>query len=148
MHGWGGGGREWSPHAEVLAGRFRGVVPDLDAPPGLSTAHVRTVLGTPDQVVAQAYAGMHTDPGAVGIRPHSEAYLRPRTQPALTVWTSEGGDVGTRHPARTGIPRGVVEYWPDSGHYLHEGQHPERTTRLVADWDEDAVDQVTAPPTP
>lgn len=29
VHGWGGDGREWSPHAESLAGRFRVVVPDL-----------------------------------------------------------------------------------------------------------------------
>ncbi|WP_409470784.1 alpha/beta fold hydrolase [Streptomyces sp. HC307] len=29
VHGWGGDGREWSPHAEALAGRFRVVVPDL-----------------------------------------------------------------------------------------------------------------------
>ncbi|MCZ0985377.1 alpha/beta hydrolase [Streptomyces diastatochromogenes] len=29
VHGWGGDGREWSPHAEVLAERFRVIVPDL-----------------------------------------------------------------------------------------------------------------------
>lgn len=58
------------------------------APPGLRTAHLRTLLGTPDHVIAQAYAGMYTDPGAVGIRAHSEAYLRRRPHPALTVRTS------------------------------------------------------------
>ncbi|GGU31883.1 alpha/beta fold hydrolase [Streptomyces coeruleorubidus] len=29
VRGWGGDGREWSPHAEALAGHFRVIVPDL-----------------------------------------------------------------------------------------------------------------------
>nr|WP_253267440.1 alpha/beta hydrolase [Kutzneria buriramensis]WKX15278.1 alpha/beta hydrolase [Kutzneria buriramensis] len=233
VHGWGGDGREWSAHAETLAGRFRVVVPDLrghgrspvpaegntpvvmaddlaaltgalgtgpvvavghsmggqvvnllavrhphavrsvialdpahgahgeeaediparladyrahgsraaaafvsaafgpDAPAGLRTAHVRTMLGTPDHVIAQAYAGMYTDPGAVGIRPHSEAYLRRRPRPALTVWTSAEAaawERGTLH-----VPGSRVDHWHDSGHYLHE-EHPRRTIRLVEDW--------------
>lgn len=28
VHCWGGDGREWSPHAEALAGHFRVIVPD------------------------------------------------------------------------------------------------------------------------
>ncbi|GAB2871566.1 hypothetical protein GCM10027074_43950 [Streptomyces deserti] len=233
VHGWGGDGREWSAHAEALAGRFRVVVPDLrghgrsavpaqgntpaqmaadlaalteasgtgpviavghsmggqvvnllavhhprtvrsvialdpahgahgdeadgiparlaayraggareaatfvagafspQAPPGLRTAHVRTMLGTPDHVIAQAYAGMYTDPGAVGVRPRSEAYLRRRARPALTVWTSAEAaawERGTLH-----VPGSRVDHWPDSGHYLHE-EHPERTVRLIDAW--------------
>ncbi|MDQ1043324.1 alpha/beta fold hydrolase [Streptomyces sp. V4I2] len=233
VHGWGGDGREWSPHAEALADRFRVVVPDLrghgrsevpaesntpaemasdlaalidelgtgpvvavghsmggqvvnllavhhphtvrsvialdpahgahgeeteriparladyrargsraaadfvaaafapDAPAGLRTAHVRTMLGTPDHVVAQAYAGMYTDPGAVGVRPHSERYLSHRTRPALTVWTSAEAaawERGTLH-----VPGSRVDHWPGTGHYLHE-EHPRRTVRLVEDW--------------
>ncbi|POX44033.1 alpha/beta fold hydrolase [Streptomyces sp. Ru72] len=233
VHGWGGDGREWSPHAEALAGRFRVVVPDLrghgrspvpdegntpvamaddlaalidslgtgpvvavghsmggqvvnllavrhpahvrsvvaldpahgahgaevegiparlaayrehgaraaaefvaaafapGARPGLRIGHVRAMLGTPDHVIAQAYAGMYTDRGAVGVRPHSEAYLRLRTRPALTVWTSEEAAIwerGTLH-----VPGSRVEHWPDSGHYLHE-EHVDRTVGLIEDW--------------
>ncbi|MDT0473250.1 alpha/beta hydrolase [Streptomyces sp. DSM 41014] len=233
VHGWGGDGREWSPHAETLAGRFRVVVPDLrghgrstvpaqgntptemaddlavltrdlaagpviavghsmggqvvnllavrhphavrsvvaldpahgahgaevdgiparlaeyraggaraaaafvtgafapDAPAGLRTAHVRTMLGTPDHVVAQAYAGMYTDPGAVGIRPHSEAYLGRRPQPALTVWTSEEAAAWERGTLR--VPGSRVEHWAGTGHYLHE-ERTERTVRLLTAW--------------
>ncbi|WP_327743448.1 alpha/beta hydrolase [Streptomyces europaeiscabiei] len=112
--------------AGFVAGAF-----SASAPAGLRTAHVRTVLGTPDHVIAQAYAGMYTDPDAVGVRPHSEAYLRHRAQPALTVWTSAEAAVwerGTLH-----VPGSRVDHWPDSGHYLHE-EHPERTVRLVEDW--------------
>jgi pimeloyl-ACP methyl ester carboxylesterase len=233
VHGWGGDGREWSPHAEALAARFRVVVPDLrghgrsevpdegntpaemaadlaalidalgagpvvavghsmggqvvnllavhhphtvrsvvaldpahgahgdeseqiparldayrdrgsraaaefvagafapDAPAGLRTAHLRAMLGTPGHVVAQAYAGMYTDPGAVGVRPHSERHLSRRTQPALTVWTSAEAaawERGTLH-----VPGSRVEHWPGTGHYLHE-ERPERTLRLIEDW--------------
>ncbi|WP_406430792.1 alpha/beta hydrolase [Streptomyces sp. NBC_00631] len=233
VHGWGGDGREWSPHAEALAERFRVVVPDLrghgrsevpdqgntpvgmaddlaalietlatgavvavghsmggqvanllavrhpelvrsvvaldpahgargaevdgiparladyeargaraaaefvadafspQAPPGLRTAHVRTMLGTPDHVIAQSYAGMYTDPDAVGVRPHSEAYLRRRPQPALTVWTSTEAAAWERGFLQTQGSR--VEHWPGTGHYLHE-ERPERTVRLIREW--------------
>jgi pimeloyl-ACP methyl ester carboxylesterase len=233
VHGWGGDGREWSPHAEALAGRFRVLVPDLrghgrsevpaegntpremaedlaalitalgagpvtavghsmggqvvnllavhhphtvrsvialdpaqgahgteveqiparlaeyekhgaraaasfvagafssQAPAGLRTAHVRTMLGTPDHVIAQAYAGMYTDPGAVGIRPHSEEYLRGRTQPALTVWTSAEAAEWERGTLR--VQGSLVHHWPATGHYLHE-ERPKRTIRLILNW--------------
>ncbi|KUO05533.1 alpha/beta fold hydrolase [Streptomyces caeruleatus] len=233
VHGWGGDGREWSPHAEDLADRFRVIVPDLrghgrsevpdegntplemaddlaalvevlgcgpvvavghsmggqvvnllavrhpelvrsvmaldpahgahgtevdgipgraaayreqgaraaadfvtgafspQAPRGLRTAHVRTMLGTPGHVIAQAYAGMYTDPDAVGIRPHSEVYLRRRVQPALTVWTS--AEAADWERSTLHVPGSRVEHWPGVGHYLHE-EHPERATRLIRQW--------------
>jgi len=112
--------------AAFVAGAFA-----PDAPAGLRTAHVRTMLGTPDHVIAQSYAGMYTDPGAVGIRPHSEQYLRRRPQPALTVWTSEEAaawERGTLH-----VPGSRVDHWADTGHYLHE-ERPEHTIRLLKDW--------------
>ncbi|MFB6850230.1 alpha/beta fold hydrolase [Streptomyces sp. NPDC056373] len=235
VHGWGGDGREWSPHAEALADAFRILVPDLrghglsavpdegntpaemaddlaaliqalgtgpvvavghsmggqvvnllavrhphtvrsvialdpahgahgteveqipgrladyrrhgartaaafiagafspNAPSGLRTAHIRTMLGTPGHVIAQAYAGMYTDSGAVGIRPSSEAYLRLRVQSALTVWTSrEAADWEHGVPAAAGSS---VQYWAGTGHYLHEEQ-PERTVALIREWSE------------
>jgi pimeloyl-ACP methyl ester carboxylesterase len=119
-------GRGAHAAAEFVAGAF-----GPDAPPGLRTAHVRTMLGTPDHVIAQAYAGMYTDPGAVGVRPHSEAHLRLRTQPALTVWTSEEAAAWERGALHA--PGSRVEHWPDSGHYLHE-EHVDRTIRLLRAW--------------
>ncbi|MEX3105995.1 MULTISPECIES: alpha/beta fold hydrolase [unclassified Streptomyces] len=109
--------------AEFVAGAF-----SPQAPPGLRTAHIRTVLGTPDHVISQAYAGMYVGPDAIGVRPLTEAFLRLRTQPALTVWTSAEAatwEEGTRSSR--------VEHWPGVGHYVHEEQ-PERTVRLIADW--------------
>ncbi|MFI6698880.1 alpha/beta fold hydrolase [Streptomyces sp. NPDC050509] len=125
-----GGARE---AARFVAGAFR-----PDSPRGLRTAHLRTMTGTPDHVVAQSYAGMYTDPGAVGVRPHSEAYLARRTRPALTVRTSPGAAAWERTTLGTGpgTAGSRVEHWPDTGHYLHE-EHPERTVRLVRTWAEE-----------
>lgn len=112
--------------AEFVAGAFSD-----RAPAGLRTAHVRTMLGTPDHVIAQAYAGMYTAPDAVGVRPSSEAYLRQRTQPALTVWTS--AEAARWERTTLHVPGSRVDHWPGAGHYLHE-EHPEHTVRLIREW--------------
>ncbi|WP_181801572.1 alpha/beta fold hydrolase [Streptomyces shenzhenensis] len=101
------------------------------APPGLRASHLRTMLGTPDHVIAQAYAGMYVHPGAVGIRPRSEEYLRRRTQPGLTVWTS--AEAAAWEKRNLHVPGSRVDHWSDSGHYLHE-EHPQRTIQLITDW--------------
>lgn len=101
------------------------------APPGLRTAHLRTMLGTPDHVIAQAYEGMYAGPGAVGLRPHAEEYLRRRSCPALTVWTS--AEMADWERSTLHVPGSRVEHWTDSGHYLHE-EHPGRTTALIRAW--------------
>jgi pimeloyl-ACP methyl ester carboxylesterase len=112
--------------ADFVAGAF-----SAQAPPGLRTAYIRTLLGTPDHVIAQAYAGMYTNPEAVGARPSSEAYLRRRTHPALTVRTSsEAADweTSTLH-----VNGSRIEHWPGVGRYLHE-EHPQRTEQLIRKW--------------
>ncbi|MBA2947481.1 alpha/beta fold hydrolase [Streptomyces himalayensis] len=101
------------------------------APHGLRAAHVRTILGTPGHVIAQAYAGMYLDAGAVGIRPYSEQYLRLRSCPSLTVWTSEAMAAWERTTLHVAESR--VEHWAATGHYLHE-ERPKRTSRLIRDW--------------
>ena len=112
--------------ADFVAGAF-----SAQAPPGLRTAHIRTMLGTPDHVIAQAYAGMYTDPEAVGVRPSSEAYLRRRTHPALTVWTS--AEAADWEKSTLHVSGSRVEHWPGVGHYLHEEQ-PQRTEQLIRAW--------------
>ncbi|MEV6507686.1 hypothetical protein AB0M61_16355 [Streptomyces sp. NPDC051642] len=70
--------------AAFVAGAF-----SPGASPGVRTAYIRTLLGTPDHVIVQSYAGMYADPDAVEVRPCSEAYLRRRPpRPALIVCTS------------------------------------------------------------
>ncbi|MHC5904228.1 alpha/beta fold hydrolase [Streptomyces sp. S6] len=112
--------------AEFVAGAF-----SPQAPPGLRTAHIRTMLGTPDHVIAQAYAGMYVDPGAIGVREHTEVHLGRRTHPALTVWTSAEAAEWERGCLGTSGSR--VEHWAGVGHYVHEEQ-PERTVRLIEEW--------------
>ncbi|MFF1299544.1 MULTISPECIES: alpha/beta fold hydrolase [unclassified Streptomyces] len=111
---------------DFVAGAF-----SAQAPPGLRTAHIRTLLGTPDHVIAQAYAGMYTGPEAVGVRPSSEAYLRHRTHPALTVWTSS--EAAAWEETTLHVNGSRVEHWPGVGHYLHEEQ-PQLTEQLIRKW--------------
>ncbi|USQ86193.1 alpha/beta hydrolase [Streptomyces phaeoluteigriseus] len=233
VHGWGGDGREWSPHAEALSRRYHVVVPDLrghgrsgvpptgntprlmaddlarlirglgtgpvtavghsmggqvvnllavhhpdlvrsvvaldpahgsptaelamhrenlaayveqgsrraadfvsgafgpEAPCGLRAAHMRTVLGTPDHVIAEAYSGMYLAPDAVGSRPRSEAHLRMRRCRALTVWSAQEFAVWER--TTTHVQGSRVDHWADTGHYVH-AEHPDRTVRLIRAW--------------
>ncbi|MFE0930410.1 alpha/beta fold hydrolase [Streptomyces mutabilis] len=112
--------------AEFVAGAF-----GPRTPPGLRTAHVRTMLGTPGHVIAQAYAGMYLDDAAVGLRPRSEEYLRLRSRPALTVWTAKAFAGWERTTVQ--VPESRVEHWPETGHYLHE-ERPDRTVRLIESW--------------
>jgi pimeloyl-ACP methyl ester carboxylesterase len=106
--------------AEFVAGAF-----GPGTPAGLRTAHVRTILGTPDHVIAQTYAGMYTEPDAVGLRPRSEAYLKSRRCPAVTVWSP--AEFAAWERAAGGQH---VEHWPGVGHYLHE-ERTEDTVRLI-----------------
>ncbi|WP_316959506.1 alpha/beta hydrolase [Streptomyces sp. TRM68367] len=101
------------------------------SPPGLATAHVRTMLGTPDHVVVQAYAGMYTDADAVGVRKQSEEYLRHRICPSLTVWTA--GEPATWENENLHVRGSRVDHWPDTGHYMHE-ERPRRTIKLIEKW--------------
>jgi hypothetical protein len=86
------------------------------------------MLGTPDHVVAQSYAGMYVDPDAVGVRASSEAYLKHRLCPALTVWSSKQMADWERDTLST--PGSRVEHWPNVGHYLHE-ERVEATVELI-----------------
>lgn len=117
--------QERGAHAAVplVAGAF-----GPKAPPGLRTAHIRTMLGTPGHVIAQAYAGLYFDPDAVGLRPRSEEILRLRTQPALTVWTAEPFAAWERTTLH--VPGSRVEHWDITGHYLHE-ERPDHTVRII-----------------
>lgn len=86
--------------ADFVAGAFA-----PDAPAGLRTAHVRAVLGTPDHVIARSYAGMYTDPGAVGVPAQRAVPAPPRPAGADRMDVGRGRRLGTRHPARARLTR-------------------------------------------
>ncbi|MEU0192475.1 alpha/beta fold hydrolase [Streptomyces afghaniensis] len=69
MHGWGGDGREWSPHAEALAGDFQVIVPDLR---GHGRSEVPDEGNTPAEMADDLAALLDTlDPGPVTAVGHS-----------------------------------------------------------------------------
>jgi pimeloyl-ACP methyl ester carboxylesterase len=69
VHGWGGDGREWSPHAEALAGHARVIVPDLR---GHGRSEVPEEGNTPAEMADDLAALLDTlDPGPVTAVGHS-----------------------------------------------------------------------------
>jgi pimeloyl-ACP methyl ester carboxylesterase len=95
-------------------------------PPVVRAAHRRRIAATPPHVLAQALAGIFTDPDAIGFRAASEVYLTKRRCPVLSIWAD---------PARADWERSLLAHpwsrslnWPGAGHYLHE----ERPAQFLA----------------
>jgi len=128
----------YQSEGSAAAARFVSGAFSPEAPPGLRTAHIRTMLGTPDHVIAQSYAGMYVAPDAVGVRAQSEGYLKHRLCPALTVWTAK--QMADWERGTLSVPGSRVEYWPGVGHYLHE-ERVAATVELIRHW-------TAAPPLP
>ncbi|WP_234390362.1 alpha/beta fold hydrolase [Streptomyces sp. MMG1533] len=104
VHGWGGDGREWSPHAEAPAGRFRVVVPDLR---GHGRSEVPAEGNTPVETAADLAALID----ALG------------TGPVVAVGHSRGGQVvnlpAVHHPHTV---RTVIELDPAHGAHGEEAE--------------------------
>lgn len=101
------------------------------SPPVLRTWHARRLLAMPPRVLAEAFAGMFTDPDQIGVRPAADDYLARRGCPVLSLWRDPGQAAWERelfkHPASTAIA------WPGSGHRLHE-ERPAEFLLVVTDW--------------
>lgn len=112
VHGWGGDGREWSPHAEALAQRFRVVVPD---PRGHGRSAVPDEGSTPAEMADDLAALVDV----LGLRP------------VIAVGHSMGGQVvnllAVRHPHTV---RSVIAL--DPAHGAHGAEADEIPARLAA----------------
>ncbi|MEU0246505.1 alpha/beta fold hydrolase [Streptomyces sp. NPDC006235] len=111
VHGWGGDGREWSPHTEALAGDFRVIVPGLR---GHGRSEVPDEGNTPAGMADDLAALLDTlDPG-----------------PVAAVGHSMGGQVvnllAVRHPY---LVRSVVAL--DPAHGAHGAEVEEIPARLA-----------------
>ncbi|GAB3667094.1 hypothetical protein GCM10027589_32630 [Actinocorallia lasiicapitis] len=90
--------------------------------------HTRKILGTPIEVVAQAFAGMFTDDDQFGIRPRSEAYLSRRTQPVLALWAD-----AERAEWERDVLKAETRFFPGNGHRLHE-ERPAEFVHVLQTW--------------
>ncbi|MFF0083413.1 alpha/beta fold hydrolase [Streptomyces canus] len=115
VHGWGGDGREWSPHAEALADHFRVIVPDLR---GHGRSEVPAGGNTPSEMAADLAALIV----ALG------------TGPVIAVGHSMGGQVanllGVHHPHTV---RSVISL--DPAHGAH-GAEVDRIPARLAEYRE------------
>jgi pimeloyl-ACP methyl ester carboxylesterase len=101
------------------------------SPPALKQWHTRRLLGMRPHVLADAFAGMFTDPDQIGVRPASEEYLSRRACPVLSFWSDPAQAAWEqglfKHPASTAVS------WPGSGHRLHE-ERPAEFLLVVTNW--------------
>ncbi|MER6947739.1 alpha/beta fold hydrolase [Nonomuraea sp. NPDC000554] len=93
--------------------------------------HKRRLYGMPPHVLAQAFEGMFTLPGSVGVRPVSDDYLARRRCPVLSFWFD---------PAQAAWEAGLVKHpesrvvcWEGSSHRLHE-ERPAEFVNVVGRW--------------
>ncbi|MEO3755372.1 alpha/beta hydrolase [Streptomyces sp. B6B3] len=93
--------------------------------------HERLMAAMDPEVLIRYRDGMYLAPGAFGLRPAADAYLRDRRCPALGVHTSPAAAGWERGLSRHPLSR--VELWPDCGHYLHE-ERPAEVVTLLRAW--------------
>lgn len=100
-------------------------------PESVRRRHERLIAAMDPGVLARYREAAYLAPGAVGLRPAAEPYLRRRRCPTLGVHSS---------PATAAWERGIlthplsrVELWESVGHYLHE-ERPAAFASLLLDW--------------
>lgn len=89
------------------------------------------LLRTPGHVLAESYAGMYTDPGAIGARPAAAKALASLGRPLLCIRPTPS--MAAWDLTCAGRPGSRVVLWPDAGHFLHR-ERPQAFTRLVNSW--------------
>ncbi|MER7243409.1 alpha/beta hydrolase [Kribbella sp. NPDC000426] len=99
---------------------------------GQLTDEVRDqLLRTPGDVLAESYAGMYTEPGAIGARPAAAKALASLERPVLCIRPTPSMAAWDLTCALR--PGSRVVLWPGAGHFLHR-ERPEAFTRLVNSW--------------
>ncbi|MFC4564659.1 alpha/beta fold hydrolase [Nocardiopsis mangrovi] len=102
-----------------------------DTPPWIRAWHTRRLLAARPHVLAESFAAMFAEPGAVGVRPASDAFVGRRRQPTLSFWSDAGRADWER--AVLAHPRSRSVHRPGTGHRLHE-EHPGDFVRDLLHW--------------
>ncbi|MEU4197135.1 alpha/beta hydrolase [Kribbella sp. NPDC026611] len=89
------------------------------------------LLRTPGHVLADSYAGMYTDPGAIGARPAAAKALASLDQPLLCIRPTPS--MAAWDLTCSLRPGSRVVLWPGAGHFLHH-ERPKAFTQLVDNW--------------
>lgn len=103
------------------------------SPEYLRNWHARKILGTPEHVLAQAFAALYSGDGQIGLRAESEAYLARRTCPVLSCWSALQAESAAWEAGLFEHPASVAVSWPGSGHRLHE-ERPAEFLYVVDKW--------------
>lgn len=114
--------------ARLRAGGARAAVEQLEP---LPPAVREQLLATPGPVLAACYAGMYTDPGAIGARAPAERYLRRRQCPVLCLRSL--AEPAAWEAAVPAPPGSRVVVWEGTGHFLHL-ERPAETAELLTTW--------------
>ena len=89
------------------------------------------LLRTPGHVLAESYAGMYTDPDAIGARPAAAKALASLDRPLLCIRPTPS--MATWDLTNALRPGSRVVLWHGAGHFLHH-ERPEAFERLVSSW--------------
>ncbi|MDT0347105.1 alpha/beta fold hydrolase [Streptomyces litchfieldiae] len=100
-------------------------------PPAVRERHERLMAAMDTDVLVRYREAMYLAPGAFGLRPAAEEYLRHRDCPSLAVHSSPAAAAWERTTLRH--PASRVVLWEGCGHYLHE-ERPAELAALLREW--------------
>ncbi|MCD0448482.1 alpha/beta hydrolase [Actinocorallia sp. API 0066] len=115
-----------NPHETALA--MDATLYTSATPPVIRAWHERKLLGTPAHVLSEVFAALFVAEGQIGVRPQSEAYLKRRTQPVLSLW-ADAERAAWEHTALGA----ETHVFPGNGHRLHE-ERPAEFLHILRAW--------------
>jgi len=99
--------------------------------PAFKTWHARRTLGTPNQVVAEAFPPLFFGEGQVGQGKESEDFLRSLTVPVYQM--NRDTEMTERMKPWLQHEKSKVDTWTDAGHWIHQDR-PDDVNKAIFEW--------------